>query len=51
MSELSPGGGKAKAMQTREITVYIDYKSPYAYLAVAPAYSLEIDGPVGGCGR
>jgi len=43
MSELSPGGGKAKAMQTREITVYIDYKSPYAYLAVAPAYSLEIE--------
>ena len=28
-------------MPTREITVYIDYKSPYAYLAVGPAYSLE----------
>ncbi len=26
---------------TREITVYIDYKSPYAYLAVGPALSLE----------
>ena len=25
---------------TREITVYIDYKSPYAYLAVGPTYSL-----------
>ncbi len=30
-------------MTTREITVYIDHKSPYAYLAVAPAYSLEIE--------
>jgi 2-hydroxychromene-2-carboxylate isomerase len=28
-------------MPTREITVYIDYKSPYAYLAVGPAWSLE----------
>ena len=27
----------------REITVYIDYKSPYAYLAVAPAYALELE--------
>lgn len=30
-------------MPTREIKVYIDYKSPYAYLAVAPAYCLEIE--------
>src|SRR3954452_13478114 len=28
-------------MPTREITIYIDYKSPYAYLAVGPALSLE----------
>ena len=28
-------------MPTREVTVYIDYKSPYAYLAVGPAYGLE----------
>lgn len=28
-------------MPTREITVYVDYKSPYAYLAVGPALSLE----------
>lgn len=26
---------------TRALTVYIDYKSPYAYLAVAPIYALE----------
>ncbi len=26
---------------TTEITVYTDYKSPYAYLAVEPAYRLE----------
>jgi 2-hydroxychromene-2-carboxylate isomerase len=30
-------------MPTPEIKVYIDYKSPYAYLAVAPAYCLEIE--------
>lgn len=28
-------------MPTREITVYVDYKSPYAYLAVGPAWSLQ----------
>jgi 2-hydroxychromene-2-carboxylate isomerase len=28
-------------MPTRKITIYIDYKSPYAYLAVGPALSLE----------
>ena len=28
-------------MATRSITVYIDYKSPYAYLAVGPAWGLE----------
>ncbi len=27
-------------MPKREITVYVDYKSPYAYLAVGPAWSL-----------
>ena len=30
-------------MAKREITVYVDYKSPYAYLAVRPAYALEIE--------
>jgi 2-hydroxychromene-2-carboxylate isomerase len=30
-------------MTTREIKLYIDYKSPYAYLAVRPAYALEIE--------
>lgn len=30
----------------RVITVYTDYKSPYAYLAKAPAYDLERDFPV-----
>ena len=33
-------------MATREITVYTDYKSPYAYLAVRPAYALEIEHDV-----
>jgi 2-hydroxychromene-2-carboxylate isomerase len=28
-------------MPTREITVYIDYKSPYAYLAIGPALGLQ----------
>jgi 2-hydroxychromene-2-carboxylate isomerase len=28
-------------MPSREVTVYIDYKSPYAYLAKDPAYELE----------
>jgi 2-hydroxychromene-2-carboxylate isomerase len=28
------------------VTVYIDYKSPYAYLAKAPAYQLALDFPV-----
>lgn len=28
---------------TTEVTVYTDYKSPYAYLAVEPAYRLERD--------
>src|SRR5918992_129342 len=27
----------------REITVYVDYKSPYAFLAVRPAHALEIE--------
>ncbi len=30
-------------MATREITVYTDYKSPYAYLAVRAAYALEVE--------
>ena len=30
-------------MPTRAITVYTDYKSPYAYLAVRPAYALEVE--------
>ncbi len=29
--------------EKRTVTVYIDYKSPYAYLAKAPAYELERD--------
>ena len=32
--------------ETRIITVYIDYKSPYAYLAKDPACELERDFPV-----
>jgi 2-hydroxychromene-2-carboxylate isomerase len=30
-------------MPTREIKLYIDYKSPYAFLAVRPAYALEVE--------
>ena len=30
-------------MSKRKITLYIDYKSPYAYLAVRPANALEIE--------
>jgi 2-hydroxychromene-2-carboxylate isomerase len=30
----------------RQVTVYTDYKSPYAYLAKDPAYALEHDFPV-----
>ncbi len=30
-------------MSAREIRVYIDYKSPYAYLAQGPAYALEAE--------
>ena len=32
--------------EPRTVTAYIDYKSPYAYLAKAPAYALECDFPV-----
>ena len=32
--------------ETRTITVYVDYKSPYAYLAKDPAYELTRDFPV-----
>src|SRR5271155_2417822 len=28
-------------MASKEVTLYIDYKSPYAYLAKDPAYQLE----------
>lgn len=28
-------------MNSKEVTIYIDYKSPYAYLAKDPAYELE----------
>ena len=37
---------KAEAAEPRTVTVYIDYKSPYAYLAKDPAYELERDFPV-----
>ncbi|MCZ6554290.1 MAG: disulfide bond formation protein DsbA, partial [SAR324 cluster bacterium] len=30
-------------MTTREVFVYFDYKSPFAYLAKDPAYDLERD--------
>lgn len=30
-------------MPSKEVTLYIDYKSPYAYLAKDPAYELERD--------
>ena len=30
-------------IQVRTLTLYIDYKSPYAYLAKEPAYRLERD--------
>jgi 2-hydroxychromene-2-carboxylate isomerase len=29
--------------EPRVVTIYIDYKSPYAYLAKDPAYELERD--------
>src|SRR3954469_20732566 len=32
---------RMSSMPSREITIYIDYKSPYAYLAVGPALGLE----------
>jgi len=37
---------KADATETRTVTVYTDYKSPYAYLAKDLAYELERDFPV-----
>jgi 2-hydroxychromene-2-carboxylate isomerase len=33
-------------MPARTLTLYIDYKSPYAYLAKDPAYALERDTAV-----
>ena len=33
-------------MAERTVTIYIDYKSPYAYLAKDLAYTLERDCPV-----
>jgi hypothetical protein len=32
--------------EPRTVTIYIDYKSPYAYLAKDPAYELARDFPV-----
>src|ERR1700730_3542319 len=37
---------KADATEPRTITIYIDYKSPYAYLAKDLVYELERDFPV-----
>src|SRR6266481_4999821 len=37
---------KADAAEPRTVTVYTDYKSPYAYLAKDLAYELERDFPV-----
>jgi 2-hydroxychromene-2-carboxylate isomerase len=36
----------AASPEPRTVTVYIDYKSPYAYLAKDPTYELERDFPV-----
>src|ERR1700732_1825740 len=36
----------AAAAELRSVTVYTDYKSPYAYLAKGLAYELERDFPV-----
>src|SRR5580704_5844307 len=42
MAGTSPGMTKADDMtEKRTITVYTDYKSPYAYLAKDPSYELE----------
>jgi 2-hydroxychromene-2-carboxylate isomerase len=38
-------GGKGMA-ERRTVTVYFDYKSPYAFLAKDPAYELRRDFPV-----
>jgi hypothetical protein len=35
--------GEARMDATKTLTVYSDYKSPYAYLAKDPAYGLERD--------
>lgn len=42
---LYPASGRTKPGErmTTEIAVYVDYKSPYAYLAVGPAWELERD--------
>jgi len=37
---------KANATEPRTVAVYIDYKSPYAYLAKDLAYELARDFPV-----
>ena len=34
-------GARLRRMPNRTLTLYIDYKSPYAYLAKDPAYQLE----------
>src|SRR5207302_2624375 len=48
LGETDPAGAamKAEAAGPRTVTVYTDYKSPYAYLAKDPAYELERDFPV-----
>jgi hypothetical protein len=37
---------KATAAEPRTVTIYTDYKSPYAYLAKDLVYELERDFPV-----
>src|SRR5258708_5833063 len=37
------GGERLSCMQARTLKLYIDYKSPYAYLAKDPAYRLDLD--------
>ena len=34
-------------MTARTVRLYIDYKSPYAYLAKEPAYALARDTEIG----
>jgi 2-hydroxychromene-2-carboxylate isomerase len=43
---ISAGHEEAPMAEPRNVTVYIDYKSPYAYLAKDLAYELQRDFPV-----